>query len=218
MALVKAVIRNLDTQKRVTCLFNPTDYAFSKTVNWAQSTDRGANVPTLEFSGGEPATLSLKLFFDTTDTGEDVRSKYTNDLWDLAMVNKNKIDPVTNKGRPPTCTFEWGSAWSFEAVVTSINTSFTMFLGDGTPVRASVDLSLKQAKDPGKFPAQNPTSGGVAGHKRHVVQQSETLDAIAAREYGQASHWRHIALANGIDDPMRLRPGTVIALPPLNAS
>ncbi len=42
-----------------------------------------------------------------------------------------KIDPATNKGRPPTCTFEWGNAWSFEAVVTSINTSFTMFLGDG---------------------------------------------------------------------------------------
>ena len=52
-------------------------------------------------------------------------------------------------------------------------------------MRATVDLSLKQAKDPGRFPAQNPTSGGVAGHKRHIVQQSETLDAIAAREYGQ---------------------------------
>ncbi|MBK6318986.1 MAG: LysM peptidoglycan-binding domain-containing protein [Dehalococcoidia bacterium] len=90
-----------------------------------------------------------------------------------------------------------------------------MFLGDGTPVRATVNLSLKQAKDPGRFPAQNPTSGGAAGHKRHVVLQRETLDSIAAREYGEARHWRHIAEANGIEDPMRLRPGTVLALPPL---
>jgi nucleoid-associated protein YgaU len=47
------------------------------------------------------------------------------------------------------------------------------------------------------------------------VQQRETLDFIASQEYGQASHWRHIAEANGIDDPMRVRPGTVLALPPL---
>ena len=215
MALVKAALRNLDTQKCIYCMFNPTDYAFSKSVTWAQSSDRGANVPTLEFTGGEAAVLTLKLFFDTSDTGEDVRKKYTNDLWDLAMVNKNKADPKTGKARPPRTTFEWGKAWSFEAYVTSISTNFTMFLEDGTPTRATVDISLKQAKDSGKFPAQNPTSGGVAGHRRHIVQQQETLDLIADREYGEAHHWRHIAQANGIDDPTRLRPGMVLTLPPI---
>jgi len=216
MPLVKATLRNLDTGKSVTCMFNPTEYTFAKSVSWSGSADRGANVPTLEFTGGEAATLSLKLFFDTSDTGDDVRNKYTNALWDLAMVNKGSIDSKTNKGRPPRCMFEWGSAWSFEAVVTSISTSFTMFREDGTPTRASVDVSLKQAKDPGKFPAQNPTSGGAAGHKRHVVQQRETLDVIAAREYGAAHLWRHIAEANGIDDPMRVQPGTMLALPPVS--
>jgi hypothetical protein len=218
MPLVKALLRNLLTQKRIECMFNPTDYSFSKSVSWSQAQDRGANVPALEFTGGEPAVLNLKLFFDTSNTGDDVRSKYTNDLWDLAMVDKNSIDPKTNKGRPPPCTFEWGNAWSFEAVVTSISTNFTMFKEDGTPTRATVDLSLKQAKDPGKFPAQNPTSGGIAGHKRHVVEQHETLDYIAHREYGESRHWRHIAEANGIDDPIRLRPGTVLQLPPIMES
>jgi len=216
MALVKATISNLDTGRAVTCMFNPTDYTFTKSVSWAQTTERGANVPALEFTGGEPATVSLKLFFDTNDTGEDVRARYTNDLWDLAMVNRSQLDPKTQKGRPPRCMFAWGSAWSFEAVVTSINTNFTLFKEDGTPTRATVDLSLKQAKDPGRFPAQNPTSGGIAGHKRHVVQQSETLDYIAAEEYGNSSYWREIAKANGIDDPMRLRAGMILTLPPVS--
>ena len=216
MALVKATISNLDTGSAVTCMFNPTDYTFTKTVGWAQTTERGANVPALEFTGGEPATVSLKLFFDTNDTGEDVRAKYTNALWDLAMVNTAKLDPKTQKGRPPRCMFSWGSAWSFEAVVTSINTNFTLFKEDGTPTRATVDLSLKQAKDPGRFPAQNPTSGGIAGHKQRVVQQSETLDYIAAEEYGSSKYWREIAEANGIDDPMRSRAGMILTLPPVS--
>lgn len=216
MALVKATLRNVDTGASVSCLFNPTDYTFSKTVTWAQTAERGANVPALEFTGGEPATVTLKLFFDTSDTGADVRAQYTNALWDLAMVNTAQLDPKTNKGRPPRCIFEWGSAWSFEAVVTSISTNFTMFKEDGTPTRCTVDLALKQAKDPGRFPAQNPTSGGIAGHKRRIVQQSETLDFIAAEEYGNASLWRHIAETNGIEDPMRLRPGMVLTLPPVS--
>lgn len=215
MALVKATISNVDTGASVTCMFNPTDYTFAKTVGWAQTTERGANVPKLEFTGGEPATVSLKLFFDTNDTGDDVRTRYTNALWDLAMVNTAKLDPKTNKGRPPRCMFTWGSAWSFEAVVTSINTNFTMFLEDGTPTRATVDLSLKQAHDPGRFPAQNPTSGGIAGHKQRVVQQSETLDFIASQEYGHSKYWRDIAEANGIDDPMRVRAGMILTLPPV---
>ena len=215
MALVKALLRNLDTDATIPCMFNPTEYSFSKTVNWAQNADRGANVPDLEFTGGEAASLTLKLFFDTTDTGDDVRSTYTNAIWDLAMVNKDKLDAQTKKGRPPNCTFEWGNAWSFQAVVTSLSTSFTLFREDGTPTRATVDVTLKQSKDPGRFPAQNPTSGGIAGHKRHVVQQHESLDYIAYQEYGESRHWRHIADANGLADPMRVRPGTVLQLPPL---
>ncbi len=216
MTLVKATIRNLDTNKAITCLFNPTEYAFAKEVGWAEAADRGANIPQLEFVGGKPATLTLSLFFDTNDTGEDVRAKYTNALWDLALVNPDRLDSKTNKGRPPECMFEWGNAWSFKAVVTSMTQRFTLFLEDGTPTRATVDLTLKQAHDPGRFPAQNPTSGGVAGHRTRVVQQRETLDLIAAEEYGEARHWRHIAEANGIDNPLRLRPGTRLALPPLD--
>lgn len=218
MALVKATIRNLDTDEAVTCLFNPTEYSFSKQVNWAEAQERGANIPNLEFTGGGPATLTLKLLFDTSDTGADVRTEYTNKLWTLSLVNADQLDAKTGKGRPPRCMFEWGSSWSFEAVVTSLTQSFTMFLEDGTPTRANVDLSLKQAKDPGRFPAQNPTSGGTAGIRTHIVEQRETLDLIAFREYGQSSQWRHIALANGIDNPLAIRPGMVLSLPPLQST
>ncbi|HMO95633.1 MAG TPA: hypothetical protein PKD27_05885 [Tepidiformaceae bacterium] len=219
MSLVKATIRNLDTNETVTCMFNPTKYSFAKSVGWAapegNKGGRGLNIPPLEFTGGEAATITLNLFFDTTASGEDVRTKYTNRLWDLALINQDKIDPKTKTGRPPRCMFEWGQSWSFEAVVTQITQTFTMFLEDGTPVRATVDLALKQAHDPGRFPAQNPTSGAVSGHRTHTVEQRETLDLIASREYGESRHWRHIAESNGIHDPLRVRPGTVLALPPL---
>lgn len=213
--LVRASFKNLDNNDTVEVAFNPTDYSISKSNNWAESPDTGDNVGRLEFTGGNPIELQMSLFFDTSITGENVQEKYTGKLWTLALVNPDKKDPTTGRSRPPACEFRWGGTWSFEAVVTSINEKLTMFLADGTPIRSTVNLTLKQAKDPGQFPFQNPTSGGVPGHRTHVVQQRETLDWIAASEYGAAKHWRYIASVNGLDNPMDLRPGMILQLPPL---
>jgi nucleoid-associated protein YgaU len=42
----------------------------------------------------------------------------------------------------------------------------------------------------------------------------ESLHSIAYREYGSAELWRGLAAENGIDDPLRVRPGTSIRIPP----
>jgi hypothetical protein len=213
--LVKATITNLDTEESLECMFNPGEYTFTKSNNWALGKKRGANVPKLEFNGGNPTDLQVQLLFDTYETGEDVRRKYTNALWQLAMVNKDKKDSRTKKSTPPKCEFRWGTMWSFKAVVTNISQKFTLFLPDGTPVRAVMDLTLRQVEDEGIYPKQNPTSGGISGYRTHTLRQGETLYLIAAQEYGEARHWRFIAEFNKIDNPLSLKPGMVLSLPPL---
>ena len=213
--LVKATITNLDTNDSIECLFNPKEYTFTKSNNWSQSKTKGKNVPKLEFNGGNPTDLKVQLFFDTYESGEDVRKKYTNAIWQLAMVNKDKQDPKTKKSQPPKCEFRWGSMWSFKAVLADVTQKFTLFLPDGTPVRATLDVTFRQTEDEGLFPKQNPTSGGMPGHRTRIVKAGETLDWIAAQEYGEAKHWRYIAEVNRIDNPFQMKPGTVLQLPPL---
>jgi len=218
VTLVKAKFTNLDTNASIEVMFNPSEYSFSKSNNWAEKVSGGENMTGLEFTGGSPAELRMQLFFDTHMKGQDVRTAYVDPLWKLAMVNPDQADANTGKSRPPMCEFRWGQSWSFKAVVTSISAKFDLFLADGTPTRATVDLSLKQAEDASQLAAQNPTSGGVAGHKTHVVVERETLDIIAAKEYGESRHWRHIAKANGIDNPLGIRPGMILTLPPLESA
>jgi hypothetical protein len=213
--LTKAWFKNLDNSEEVRVLFNPTEYTINKTNNWKVSPDTGSNIGKIEFTGGNPIELKMKLQFDTSLSGKNVQEEHTKKLWALSMVNTAKKDPKTKKSRPPRCEFHWGGGWSFEAVVTTISEQLTMFLPDGTPIRSQVDITLKQAKDPGKFPFQNPTSGGVPGHRTHVVRESETLDWIASSEYGEARHWRYIAEQNNLDNPMQVTPGTILQLPPL---
>lgn len=215
----QAIIRNIRTKEEVKCFFNPKEYALTKQNKWEEKTAKGEKVPHMEFGGGGPISLKLQLLFDSYEDHDqwskgDVR-RYTRGLWRMMEVDPENKNPKTEKGEPPHCRFEWGDHWAFEAVIESISEKFTLFRDDGTPVRAIVDVSFKQIKDEKDFPRQNPTSGGNPGDRLRVVRQGETLAGIAYEAYGDATAWRHIAEANAIDDPRRLRIGATLIVPAL---
>jgi LysM repeat protein len=211
----KARIINLDdsSQPPIECLFNPNEYTFSKKNTWTRTDVIGKNVPQLQFGGGDSMTLKMQLFFDTYTTGKDVR-QITNRIWKLMSINDKLTDPKTGKGRPPEVEFQWGKIVSFKAVITEIKQVFTLFRYDGTPVRATLDVTFLQAKEGGKYPGQNPTTVGKPGYKRRVVKEGDSIDWIAYEEYGDSAKWRFIAETNNLDNPRRLKPGQVLAIAP----
>lgn len=219
---VKASIWNEDkspAQKVVDCLFNPTEYSFSKSNTWQRNDIVGRDLPLVNFQGGGVMTMSVSLLFDTYSRqraggqAEDVRT-YTEKVLDLMKIDPTLKNRKNKQGRPPRVRFRWGNSWSFKAVITEIKQRFTLFLSDGTPVRATLDVTFQQVEEEGTFPNQNPTSGGEA-RSMHVVGPGETIDGIAFQEYGDSAQWRVIADYNHLDDPLRLRPGQKLAIPPL---
>jgi hypothetical protein len=219
-SLAKATIINLDNNgSAVDCMFNPEQYSVTKSNRWSAGDAMGTNMPHLEFAEGGPATMQMKLFFDTYTAAQDpasvkdVRREYTDSIWELMLVDDRLKDPKSKKSRPPRVRFQWGSAWSFDAVITHISQTFTLFAWNGTPVRAMLDVTFQQIKDERLFPSQNPTSGGVGGERVWTVQEGDTLAWIAYSEYGDPTRWRPIADANRLTNVRRLRPGTVLEIP-----
>lgn len=211
--LEKAKIKNLDTGTEVQCMFNPKEYTFTKTNTWSSDVKIGQNVPEVKFTGGKAMTLTMELFFDTYETGEDVRT-YTDHIWRLMRINEDTKDKG-HKGWPPKCEFQWGETWSFKAVITSLTQKFTLFLGNGTPARSTLNVAFQQVLDEGKYPGQNPTTISRPGYKTRRVQQGETLDVIAFNEYGDSNKWRFLADINSLENPMKLRAGQMIAIAPI---
>ena len=202
--------------EKIPCLFNPTELSFSRTNSWSAPEMPGKGVPTLNYTGAQSGSMTLRLFFDTTDGGNPVTT-YTDQLLGLMEVDSSLpgTNENTNNARPPWVQFNWGSMHSFKAVVSSASVSFTYFSSQGTPLRATVDLTLTQYEDGKVFGPQNPTSGTPHPQRAHRVQPGETLDRIAATHYGSPTNWRAIAEINGIEDPLALKPGRVLAIPEL---
>src|SRR5262245_17337709 len=216
--MAKAVLYNLDTNTEILkCNFNPKDYTISRSAKWTPSPNKGTDLPVVEFTSTEPATMTLKLFFDTFEKREDVRKAYTDKIWSLLDVSTDaKVkSPRSKKSRPPKVQFRWGKTKFFDAVITKIDQTFSLFLSDGTPVRAEVTIGLQQVKKINDYPKQNPTSGGMPGQRIRTVREGETIDRIAYEEYGDSTLWRHIATANNLSNPMKLTPGMVLGIPTL---
>lgn len=220
---IKSLVGTSDKRKvEMYAQFNPEELSISKEVVWSLKSEGGEdtetipklNAPVYDFSGGKPAKFDLSLYFDTTQetssSERDVR-KYTNRLFLLTLYDKsNQQFPD-----PPPVEITWGPVMLFMAVVLKVEVHFTLFYADGTPARAKADVSFMQY-DPSDDDSgsTNPTTRTEA-RRTHIVELGERLDTIAYAEYGHPSHWRHIAQANNLLDPLDLRPGQVLALPPL---
>jgi LysM repeat protein len=205
-----------ETNDTIPCMFNPSELHITRSNSWSGSSLPGRDAPELSFDGGSAGTLSLDLLFDTTSEGKPV-TKYTNKVLDLMKIDTSLAgyDETANNGRPPWVKFHWGDLHSFKAIIETLDLRFTYFSSTGMPMRAKVDLSLKQYEPDANWGPQNPTSGTPKPHKVHRVQKGETLDRISARHYGDATKWRMIAEANGINDPLALRPGAFLTIPKL---
>lgn len=197
----------------VECMFRPKEYTITKRNNWQKGEAKGLGAPQLEFKGGGGSKLTMDLFFDTYEEGEDVR-KYTKQIWDLMAIDPLLRDSTTSKGRPPMCQFTWGPVISFKAVITNINQKFTMFKSDGAPVRATLSVTFQEAEQIGAFPFQNPTTASKPGYKIRFVKEGESLDWIAHEEYGDPTLWRYIADTNNIENPAKLMPGQMLSIAP----
>lgn len=128
------------------------------------------------------------------------------------LLTWTNAKPPTGSKHPelPLLTFTWGlSKWDVKLMSAEI--TYTRFSTQGVPIRAQVSLKCISTVNP---PAHtNPTSGGLPGRRSHTVIAGESLPHIAMANYGQPGAWRAVAAANGIEDPLRVRPGALIYLP-----
>jgi hypothetical protein len=149
--------------EKVHALFNPKEIAFAKKVPWTAVKSDKSDSPAVEFTTAAPDTLTLELFFDTYEAKSDVYDDHIVSLRALCSVPPGSTGEAKH---PPRVLITWGDKnfLKFEGVITALNVKYTMFLPDGTPVRATANLSIqasKRAKAKVKKPRPNQGSGGT---------------------------------------------------------
>ena len=195
---------------RIPFQFNPKELSIQKSAKWERKPARGAKTAgPPEFTGADPCKLTLEIFFDATDSLDGSVVDRVEQLFSCCVPTDESLGK--KKASPPLVVLHWGKVTSFAAFVTSVQAKYTLFTPDGTPIRATCNVSLEEM--PGDPLGQNPTSGALAARALHTVVAGDSLASIAYREYGDPTLWRPLAAFNGIDDPIRLRLGRSLFVP-----
>jgi len=223
MDLARLTIRAENGQGKyeeiVKALFNPNQISISKSTKWREIPQGESDTLKAAFAYGEPANLSMELFFDTYEASQPVKRdvrKYTQKLFYLMTVQEHG-----DLHRPPLCKLEWGafnisSDYHCNWILQSLNQRFTLFLSNGTPVRATVACTFRQWRsDKDEALLLNKKSTDVA--KKRIVRSGDTLSSIAGEEYNDPTLWRPIAENNRIDNPRNLTPGNSLTIPALRS-
>jgi hypothetical protein len=197
----------------ISFMFNPNEYSVTQSNTYKENTTGNAK-PQMELSKAGHQQLTInKIMFDTYAEGKDV-SLETDKLWQLMKPIPGEENPEGDKPTGRYVTFSWGTFY-FVSVLTKVTQKFILFLPNGTPVRALVDITFSQYEDRDDRPAQNPTSGGGPAQRIHRIAPSDRLEGIAYKMYGDASKWPIIADFNNIDDPTHLPVGKELMIPEL---
>jgi nucleoid-associated protein YgaU len=207
MPLTKALIINTDAiiPLPIPVMFNPPEYQLAKTNQFAEIGIPGLGSSLLQFVKGSSQTLTMELFFDTSDLGIDVR------LITGLVVGLTSLNPDTHG--PPRLLFVWGTL-VFPCVLESVTQRFDYFNTLGMPLRARLNVSFKGHDLLEDLIASIPLLSADRT-KRRVLKQGESLQRIAAEEYRDPRKWRAIAEASNIDNPLTVAPGQGLTIPAL---
>jgi hypothetical protein len=201
-------------------------------------TGAGLSDDQLIYTGGGTTELNLDLLFDVSVAGstiatEDVRD-LTGPIWSLA----ENFPAEDGYGRPPLARFIWGKSWNILGVVAAVAERLEYFTPEGVPRRSWLRMRMLRVAEPPSGPPASPASNlapavDIAGTPSAAVQSvmstgegriyevvgepggggsSDTLYNIAARFGLDPSRWREIAERSGIDDPLRIEPGTTLQI------
>jgi hypothetical protein len=206
-----------DDGQQVEVQFNPESLkvTFANQLVQPAGGDQAAGNAGRQFVGAGTTKLAVQLWFDVTAMEEnpvDDVGRLTQKVVFFMTPQKSDEDP--KKLAPPGVRFQWGS-FLFDGMVEAMEESLEFFSPDGKPLRASISLTLSQQKilevkfeGDGKVPKQ-------PGHAPlKAAKQGDSLQNMAKKN--GKDDWQSIAVANGVEDPLRMAPGQLVNLNPGN--
>lgn len=130
-------------------MFNPTEIQFDYSVNTNE--DPGAHskegTNKLSFSSVDAPMITIKnIMFDTYEERESVQKYIEPFLSAVRFIKPNGANNSDSGQTVPSYRFIWGGdIHPASFIIDKLSYKFTMFLPNGTPVRAVIDsLQLKQ--------------------------------------------------------------------------
>ncbi|MES1261113.1 MAG: LysM peptidoglycan-binding domain-containing protein [Acidobacteriota bacterium] len=197
---------------------NPDQYSQTYTILYNDKQAQGSPGGSPEYNRTLADSLTFQLIFDGTGvvpstlpgSASSTVATRIQQFLGLAFTYDGEIHS------PNFLTISWGTL-NFACRLSTLKVNYTLFLSDGTPLRAKVDATFagyQNEKELAKEAnAKSPDLSRVL-----QVKAGDTLPLMCYRVYGSSTYYLSVARVNGLAGFRELIPGTEILFPPLGSA
>jgi Contractile injection system tube protein len=192
-------------------MINPETVKWQRSIEYAeeQVPDSSTSAQRYKYTPGD--TLNFDVVIDCTGIVNDKRMDMTKEITSLTSII------FTYQGKIHRSNFvviSWGQRFIFKGVLTTFDTSFTLFSQDGTPLRAKISLGFKKYVSPS---TQEKVNQKLSPDISHFVklQDGMSLPQLCYKIWDDTAYCIHVAKYNKLDKFRKLSSGQKLIFPPI---
>jgi hypothetical protein len=186
-------------------------------IKWQRNIDYNEQQPpdTSSASQKYKSTPSDKLNFDIViDCTGIVDSKRTSMNTEISELEKIVFTYNGQIHRPNFVLVQWGKNFMFKGVLTSLDTSYTLFKPDGSPLRAKLSLGFSAYISPTTVTKKDKPQSPDLSHLVNVVE-GMTLPQLCQNIWQDDSNYVRVAEYNGLNKFRNLKGIEKLIFPPI---
>lgn len=196
-------------------MINPSSLSHAHSISYngerRGEIEQGRTSVESKFAGIGPEKVSFSLVFDSSGAVPGPKISVPDEIERLKSLVYD-YDGKTHE--PNVVRLTWGALQSFEGRMTSLSVDYTVFRPSGEPVRAKIAIEFTSFMTHLQANLRARRNSPDMTHEV-VVLDGDTLPLLCERIYGDSSHYREVAEANGLTTFRRLQPGTHLSFKPL---
>jgi hypothetical protein len=191
-------------------MVNPENYTIDLKMETKGGQGQGTSGKQQKFSFKQPEEFTFEFLFDNTGIidGKPKKAGIADDLKKLQDM-AFKLDGKVHE--PRHIHLIWGTL-DFKGRITGMTINYKLFNPDGSPIRATVKVTIKKSIEEKERTAEERKSSPDLTHRR-IIRRGESLPWLCNIIYGDPKYYIQVARANHISDFRNIKEGTEIFFP-----
>lgn len=191
-------------------MLNPATVKHTRKVTYDHKQALGSPAAQLKYKKTPSETLSFEITIDCTGI---VDSKKTDLFKEMDALEKVVYDYEGEIHKPNFVQLVWGKQ-VFNGVMTSMNTTYTFFKPDGTPLRAKIAFSFSNFVSVKKMERNIANKSPDLTHQVTVIE-GDTLPNLCNKVWQDSKYYIQVAKFNKLNKFRRLKGGEKLIFPPI---
>lgn len=211
MAYEDEDFQNAFKGKPYTVMINPESLKWDRSVEYNVKQSPDSSTASQKYRSTPSEKLSFDIIIDCTGIVDSKRVDLT------AEINLLEKTVYTYNGkihRPNFIKVQWGKNLVFKGVLTTFDTSYSLFKPDGSPLRAKVSLAFSEYISPETVKKEDKKESPDVTHLVNVVE-GDTLPGLCQKIWSDNSFFVQVAEYNGLNKFRNLKGVKNLLFPPI---